>query len=165
MGRLRNKTLMLRRLSWKIVRLRKNSLRRLRRKIRIYKQNMRMCLIKSREDEEINVEVDDDILKVMLSKMIKLSMQKMEVVRRMIKINRLILEKIRRLRWFNLSKLMSKYRSLIPQTKMMKINNICKEEGDFNKRIKDKQEEEINMKDNYNPIKVVETLKKAKAKK
>lgn len=74
MGRLRNKTLMLRRLSWKIVRLRKNSLRRLRRKIRIYKQNMRMCLIKSREDEEINVEVDDDILKVMLSKMIKLSM-------------------------------------------------------------------------------------------
>lgn len=48
---------------------------------------------------------------------------------------------------------------------MMKINNICKEEGDFNKRIKDKQEEEINMKDNYNPIKVVETLKKAKAKK
>lgn len=43
--------------------------------------------IKGRKDEEINVEVDDDILRKMKMGMIRLRIKNMELVRRMIRMN------------------------------------------------------------------------------
>lgn len=43
--------------------------------------------IKGRKDEEINVEVDDDILRKMIMGMIRLRIKNMELVRRMIRMN------------------------------------------------------------------------------